>query len=312
MISEFVTGPWPSAFASAFLCVIALTSVAAKRMFPSAEPRWEGHFIFQLALVFLAGAIVLPVSPLIKLASAMALCGVCVAGLVLHLVRGEKGCDCYGTLPPPGPLYHICISIIAIASTAVLVFATDQLASQRSVLGPPLIATGAFGICLISMSFIRYKRKFYSRLSNRSESLPDSLDPDQLAGFDLSNHAVTIGDALGDSRGLLIVSLSSSCASCRKLVEDIGERVEGQTLMFAVVFVADRQGILSDVRFRGICLVDPEMGVARKVLASAMPMAVALNEQRELIAPPSLGSQNILQLLEMLISAERSDDRSIS
>lgn len=292
--------------ARALLACMAAGSLLAKRMFPSPTPSRFGT----IAGFVLAGSGILVVAPANAVASALGAAGIsCVVaiGWLLALRRAPtERCDCFGSLTPPGRLFPT-LMLVAAGGCAIVVL--QFLPAHPGSAGGWLPTIFAIvGTCLLALWFkvLKYRRAFYSP-GKLEGTPPEELAPETILGSS-SGRALGIDEVLGGSDVAIVVLLSSACASCRALLDGLLGSLRTERSTFNVAFVSNHARIFSGVvpPPGAYFVVDEHMATARTVLATKLPVSFAINDQRQLLAPPSTGSNEIISLFSFVQAAKSS------
>ena len=304
--------PWSLALTCALLALLGLSSVLAKLVFPVARRRWESHVALQVILALAAALLALPVGASAKLAGAAAITLVVAGGGLLVLLRGrEAGCDCFGAMTPKGPAVHVALLMSALALDAMLVlqigYANHPVVRWMTPVGALIFVFGFY----LWLAFHRYQGAFY-RPERSVGRLPESLASDRVLGTTLAGESRTVGQLIHGAPVLVVVVLSSSCAGCYELLEHLSSRARKIGDAFPVAVIADHARMFQRVGEGLTTLVDPQVAVARYMLAQKLPVGFAINDAFELLAPPSASNAGILNLLSMIDSIRTDDVATVS
>lgn len=294
--------PWSLALACALLALLGLSSVMAKQVFPVDRRRWESHAALQGLLVLATALLALPVGASTKLAAAAVITLVVAGGGLLVLARGrEAGCDCFGAMAPKGPAVHVVLLVSALVLDAVLVLQIDY-ANHPVVHWVTPVSTVIFALGFyLWLRFRRYQGAFY-RPDRLQGQLPESLASDRVLGATLAGQPRTVGELINAAPTLVVVALSSSCTSCYELLEQLSSRAQQSDDPLPIAVVADHARMFQRAGEGLTALVDPQIAIARHMLAQKLPVGFAVNDGFELLAPPSAGNAGILNLLMLLDS----------
>ncbi|MDG2526275.1 hypothetical protein P6166_13015 [Stenotrophomonas sp. HITSZ_GD] len=305
MQSILVQGPL--VLACALLAQLGMFSVMAKRVFPSGQRRWDSHPVVQGALLLAALLLLAPLGVPARLSGAVFITAVVAGGTALALLRGrEAACDCFGALTPKGPALHVALLLLACALDAVLWRQRGLLAEPFVRWAIPVAGGVLAGAAYLWLRLRRYQTAFY-RPERLHGEVPERLAPEQVLGHSTSGQARQVGELLGTAPGLVVVALSSSCTSCYDLLERLSAHVSASADPLPVVVVSDHPRMFQRGTAGLVALVDPQVTIARHMRAEKLPLGFALNDDFELLAPPSSGNGSILGLLAMLDSIRTPD-----
>lgn len=293
--------------AGALLALLGLSSVMAKRVFPSGSRRWDNHPALQGMLLLAVALLWLPLAAVAKGAGAAFITAVVAGGAVLSLWPGRQApCDCFGALTPRGPALHLCLLVLALLLDFVIWRERDLLDSGLVRWLTPLVGAVLAAGFYLWLRLRRYQTAFY-RPEKLEGQLPERLEGDRVLGHTPQGQARTVAELIGHAPGLVVVALSSSCVSCHTLLARLSEHATASPDPLPIAVVSDHARMFARDVQGLVTLVDPQVAIARHLLAEKLPLGFAVDDNFELLAPPSSGNASILGLLALLDSIRTSD-----
>jgi len=240
--------------------------------------------------------------PIIGIGRVIAGCFVAMVALIggLKDLRQKEPCHCLGNLISQNPIAINVLRVGAIAAAVILIYSylVDGVVAWSVItLG---LSVAIWTMIFLRIKYLQYARQFYSQRYHRVKA-PKNVELSWAVGTD-ENTPIEFSELLSEKLTLL-VGISSTCVSCQKVADELGQLLKKSSNALQVVVVSNSERMRSHLPTTGFrYLIDPEIEVAKHLGVGGTPFLAMIDFEGTIKFAPVDGKEPVIAKLKEVFS----------